>query len=490
MSNTKDNLKKIIEVGLPLKSIGKEASYEKGVLRHGHPSALHIWWARKPLGASRIIIFSSLVNQDLKDKFGIGEEFLVELSKWENSNNTQLLNRAKDAIYASYKGEKVQVLDPFAGGGSIPFEALRLGCNVYAGDYNPVSVIILKSLIELPYRFIFEFRPKGYNLIKDLEEATLYIERKVFQEIGSFYPEEEDGSKVVSYLWARTIPCDNPLCGIEIPLVANWWLTKKKNKKVALLPFIMDQKVYFKVVGDTYINQIPSQFNPNIGTVQKGIVQCPKCGMRVEPRKVRALFCQKKNGEKIIAVVIYNKKKGKIYREATIKDMDNYKAASIYLVKKQKEFLDNWGSDPLPNEPLPPLGTLGFRVQKYGFKSWGELFNDRQKLALISFLGAIRSYKEKLIKDGYEVEYVKMIITYLSLILARMTDFMNSFCEWHTTWEMSAHLFSRQAFPMKWDYSELNPFSPVVSGTWKSMARQIIKALKYIIESIEYATKR
>ncbi|MGC8618722.1 MAG: DUF1156 domain-containing protein, partial [Thermoplasmata archaeon] len=152
-----------------------------------------------------------------------------------------------------------------------------------------------------------------------------------------------------------------------------------------------------------------------------------------------------------------------------------------YLEEKRKKLFDKWGMDPVPDELLPPVGTLGFRIQRYGMNTWGDLFNSRQKLAMITFVEKVREAHKKMIEEGYEAEYAKAVITYLALVISRMSDFESDLVAWHPQWEFSKNTFARQTLQMTWDYSELNLLSPVLSGTWGSMHRQILKVIKFLV---------
>ena len=490
--------KRLIEVDFPLKEVSEESVREKNV-RHGHISTLHIWWARRPLAASRATTYAALVpapkdEKELKEKL----KFVAELSKWENSLNEKIIEKARKGIREHFGGRAPKVLDCFAGGGSIPLEALRLGCETYALEYNPVALLILKAVLEYPQKYasfkkkIEETNLNSYigeaeakempKLIYDVQKWGNWVYEEARKEIGKFYPPDPDGSIPIGYIWARTIKCKNPSCGAEIPLMRQLWLAKKEKKKIAL-KIIVDKenkKIDFKIVKDKKID-----FDPSKGTTRKATVFCPICGAGISDKEVRNLFQEGKAGQRMVAVVLHRPgTKGKRYRIATKSDIEIFREAERYLKEKRAKLMEEWGIDPVPDEELPPKETLGFRVQRYGMLKWGDLFNSRQKLALITFTEKVRLAYKKMIKEGYDEEYAKAVTGYLGLIVSRCSDFETVLCRWQPQWEFIPNLFARQALPMVWDYSELNLFSPILTGTWQSMLRQIIRVIEHCSENV------
>ena len=210
-----------------------------------------------------------------------------------------------------------------------------------------------------------------------------------------------------------------------------FWLAKKSNKKVALYPHVDGKEVKFKIVGDGY-EEMPGDFDPSKGSIKRAIVTCPVCGSVIESKTLRSLFKEGKNGERLVAVVLHNpKQRGKKYRVATEKDVEIFREAEKYLEKKREEFIDKWGFDPVPDEPLPPKGTLGFRIQGYGMDKWGDLFNARQKLALITFVEKTRQAHERMLEQGMNEEYVKVVGSYLSIIMSKLSSTTSLLCRWN-----------------------------------------------------------
>jgi len=486
--------RRLIEATFPVREVSEESVREKNI-RHGHISTLHIWWARRPLAASRATVYAALApppkdNEELKKK----REFIASLSKWENSLNQNLMEKARKEILDANGGEPPRVLDPFAGGGSIPLEALRLGCETYASDYNPVATLILKCTLEYPQEyghsnqggkgFDSTFGSSTNRLLEDVKKWGKWVLEEVKKEIARFYPQDKDGSIPVGYIWTRTIPCQNPSCGAEIPLIRQFWLAKNSDKQVSLFPSVSSGNVNFKVVGKGY-DKMPEGFKPDEGTVSKAIVKCPVCGSVIDGKNTARLFREGKVGQRMVAVVLHKSKvSGKIYRIANDEDVKAFKDAEKYLEEKRKMLFDKWGMDPVPDEPTPEGKGRGaeraFSVRNYGMNTWGDLFNPRQKLALITFVEKVREAHKKMIEEKYDEKYAKVVITYLALVISRMSDFESNLVAWHPQWEFSKNTFARQTLQMTWDYSELNLLSPILSGTWGSMHRQMLRVLGYI----------
>lgn len=485
--------KRFIEVTFPVKEVSEESSKEKNI-RQGHISTLHIWWARRPLASSRVTSYSALIpypNDPVKE--AEIRQFIINFSKWENSLNRHYIKRAREEILSANNGVPPKVLDPFSGGGSIPLEAYRIGCEVYASEYNPVATLILKCTLEYPQKYgkkkikvnngLFEEETEINPLLEDVKKWGEWVLNEAKKEIERFYPKDEDGKIPVGYIWARTILCQNPSCGAEIPLVRQFWLAKKDNKKISLYPYVEGKEVKFKIVGDGY-EKMPPDFDPEKGTVSRAIVVCPICGSTIDDDTTRKLFQNGKSGQRMIAVVLYSGKgEGKTYRLATEKDMEIFKEAERYLEEKRNKLMEEWGMDPVPDEPTPEGRGRGaeraFSVRNFGLSKWGDLFNSRQKLALITFTEKVRKAYEKMIEDGYDEEYAKAVVSYLGLFLSRFSSYHCVLTPWQPGFEKVQRAFSRQALGMTWDYTEINPLSHSVGG-WKSLIEDTIETLSHL----------
>ncbi len=526
--------RRFIEESFPVKEVGEASAREKSI-RHGHISTLHIWWARRPLAASRATAYAALTPapKDIQE-WQRKRDFIIELCKWENSNNQALLEKARKDILEAHAerlsqelGKKItvedieagcaprpRVLDPFAGGGSYPLEALRLGCEAYANDYNPVAVLIEKATLEYPQKFgrPFEGMPEwaknrgegdrgigdkgsqpsffGQSEIENqqsqiqnpLLNAVRYwgnwVLEEARKELAQFYPPDPDGSIPVGYIWARTIPCQNPACGAEIPLVRQFWLAKKEKKKVALYPDILNGKLAFKIVGDGY-QPWPDGFDAEKGTVAQAVATCPLCGATVGDETVRCLFQDGKTGQRLIVEILSAKhREGKTYRVANTSDEQVYQQAETVLRVKCEQFMLEWGMDPVPDEPItkerPSPNARGTSaITRYGLNAWGDLFNDRQKLSLTTFVEKIRQVHESVPAD-----IARAVTTYLALALDRLADYNSNLQTWHNTGEKLGHTFTRQALQFTWDYAEGNPFSSA-TGDWKSAMGWVTRVIEH-----------
>jgi adenine-specific DNA methylase len=486
--------KRFIEENFPVKEISEISAKEKNI-RHGHISTLHIWWARRPLASSRATNYAALIPAP-KDPAELSKikQFIVELSKWENSLNPRIIEKARRDILEANGGRPPRILDPFAGGGSIPLEALRLGCEAHAIEYNPVAVLILKCTLEYPQKYGKSEKAdqelnamKRNTLLQDVKKWGNWVLEEAKKEIGRFYPADKDGSIPVGYIWARTIPCQNPTCGSEIPLMRQFWLARKSNKKVALYPYVDGKEVKFKIVGDGY-EKMPADFNPSKGTVSRAIATCPVCGYTVDYKTMRKLFQEGKAGQRMVAVVLHRPgTEGKRYKVATESDVEIFREAERYLEEKKTKLMEEWGIDPVPDEPTPEGGGRGaeraFSVRNFGLNTWGDLFNSRQKLALITFTEKVRLAYKRMIEEGYDKEYAKAVASYLALMISRCSDFESNIVRWFNHVENACNTFARQALPMTWDYFELNLFSPVSQGSIKNISNQVIKTLAGIVNT-------
>jgi putative DNA methylase len=501
------NKPRLIEVAFPIRKVSEESVREKNI-RHGHISTLHIWWARRPLAASRATALAALLPDDPARR----EELFAlvrDISPWEvvsnvgsvgsqaihrrnamngattNSLTNPLIERARELIREAYGGRAPRVLDCFAGGGAIPLEALRLGCETYALDYNPVAVLINKAVLEYPQKFgkpqiVTEavvgseaiHRRSAMNgattnrelpleterTINPLLEAVKYwgnwVLEEARKELEQFYPKDPDGSIPLGYIWARTLPCQNPTCGAEIPLMRQTWLAKKDKKKIALklIPNKKAKRVDARIVEGDAID-----FDPDEGTISRAHVRCPVCNGTIDDDTTRELFRAGKASQRMMAVVLsHPKHTGKTYRLPTERDLNAYRAAESALEQKRQTLWAEWGMDPVPDELLPPLETLGFRVQRYGMTCWGDLFNTRQKLALITFAEKARKAHVQMRSEYADAEFAKAAATYLALAVDRLTTRSSNMCVWHHGSEETEKVFALQALPMQWKYAESN----------------------------------
>ena len=403
---TMSKIKKLIEVALPLDAINAASAREKSI-RHGHPSTLHLWWARRPLATARAVIFASLVDapsshpelfptkeeQDRERKrlFGIIER----LVQWKNINDKELFDEAYAEI-KKYCGDEVPtLLDPFAGGGAIPLEAQRLGLKAVAADLNPVAVMINKAMIEIPPKFadMPPVNPKDRSamlgaesdwhgargLAADVRYYGELLKQKAFEKIGHLYPkvknpETGEDATVIAWIWARTVKCPNPACGCEMPLTKSFWLSKKANKEVYIEPRIVSNKVYYEIKHDD-----KCIIEETIG--DKG-AKCISCGENIPLKFVRNESSNGRMNNALMAIVAEGKGKKQYFPP------DN-----------SEEIIENIKVADIDDIPIPEQ-ALGFRVQNYGIKSFGELYSNRQLLFLQTLVSLLNDIKETIEKES------------------------------------------------------------------------------------------
>lgn len=475
--------KKLIEVALPLEAINAESAREKSI-RHGHPSTLHLWWARRPLATARAVIWSSLVDDPSShpEKFPTEEaqrqererlfDILTRLVKWENSNDEEILAEAKAEILKSTDGNPPALLDPFAGGGAIPLEAQRLGLEAHAHDLNPVAVMINKAMIEIPPKFA-GMRPVNPNagrqgsanagwkgaagLAEDVRYYGEWMKQEAYKRIGHLYPKvkvpkEQGGGEatVIAWIWARTVKCPNPACGCEMPLVRSFVLSKKKGKEAYIKPNFIDGKFEYEVKNGKIKEE---------GTVVRTGAHCLACGTSVSLEYVREEGQAQRIGAQMMAVVAEGNN-GRIYLAP---DLEQIHAAKV----------DE--PEDVPISDLPEK-ALSFRVQVYGMKQHRQLFTNRQLTALTTFSELVGEAQQKAEADAVAAgmnndhialaeggigarAYGEAVGGYLAFVIDKMADYHSSICSWHSSKELIRNTFGRQAIPMTWDYAEANPFS-------------------------------
>jgi putative DNA methylase len=497
----------LIETAFPLQKVSAESVREKNI-RHGHISTLHIYWARRPLAASRASILAALLPDDPATRHE-HLKLIEQLAPWEavaNGGLPSLLQRARALIREAFGGRAPRVLDPFAGGGSIPLEAMRLGCETYALDYNPVAVLLNRCVLEYPARFgapdsapsvplpprddstpspLLEDVPTRSPLLLAVQAWGDWVLQEARQRLQRFYPPDPDGSIPVGYIWARTVPCQNPTCGAEIPLMRQTWLAKKDDKQVALkiVPDHAHKRVAFEIVdqvGDVGAHgSAPTLgFDPERGTVARANVECPLCGSVIDDKTTRRLFQEGKAGQRMVAVVLHHPQQAsKRYRLATERDMEAYRAAEQELWRVCARLREEWGMEPVPDERIIRTGGNQMAVLHYAMYTFGDLFNARQQLALVTFADLVRRAHAQMLAQGADPEFAKAVATYLAITFNRLADKNANVVVYNVVGEKIEHVFGRQALPMVWDYVEVNPFTDV---GWPNMQEWVELVLAHL----------
>lgn len=504
--------KRLAEVDFPIVDVSRNASREKAT-PPGHPARLHLWWARRPLASSRALLlglllpdpcdplcpptFKSEARKALADVVGsLGRtdldlrkgllRFLADFSDWERASHRAFLDAGRGLVRAAHPEESPLVVDPFAGGGSIPFEALRVGAEAFASDLNPVAVLNLKALLE-------EIPRGDRELARSLRSLGDEIGQEASSALATIYPPDPDGARPIAYLWSRTVRCEAPNCGAEIPVFKSPWLSvrgatsarffREKDSGASVALLLESSRVggpaRFRIArGDSseepregFVELRVSKAkgnNANVvclccGTLLSGRKQNPRTSAQLASQKGGAdvqfdSTGRRVGGATLLAVVAQRPgEPGRHFRLPT--DLDY--AAVFQAQNLLSQTLTDWeqaGSPqpcPIPDEPLPPIGTLGFRVQRYGVLQWGDLFTARQKYVLAWLAARI------------ERDQSESCATLLACALSRVAMSGMSCTRWNAVAEKMQHTFGRQAIPIVWDFAEV-VVTAEAPGNWRS----------------------
>lgn len=529
--------KKLIETSLPLDAINEAAAREKSI-RHGHPSTLHLWWARRPLAAARAVIFAQMVNDPgyerhlgrgvNKDKAHLERERLFEIMRklvqWENTNNEDVLEQARAEIRKSWretcalnKGhpqaaelfnpDKLPAFhDPFAGGGALPLEAQRLGLESYASDLNPVAVLINKAMIEIPPKFAgrppvgpeiasekgskkqatrdaFEEWSGAKGLAEDVRRYGHWMREEAFKRIGHLYPQvdlpkEQGGGKatVIAWLWARTVKSPNPAFShVDVPLVSTFVLSSKAGKEVYVEPVIEGDSYRFEVK----MGKPPQNAAAGTTAGKRGGFLCLMSGSPMDYNYIRAEGTAGRMGKRLLAIVAEGIK-GRIYL-----------APTEQMIAIADSAIPEW-------QPEVKLhGKCRVNVSNYGLDSYGDLFTSRQLVALTTFSDLVQEARAKakadaltkgMADDGLGLDaggkgasaYADAVGVYLGFGSSRAADAWSSIVTWRNQVDATRNTFARQALPMTWDFTEVNPFSDSC-GNWTGNSTEwVTKSLLHL----------
>lgn len=579
--------KKLIEVALPLEAINKEAAREKSI-RHGHPSTLHLWWARRPLAACRAVLFAQMVDDPDSDpayrnldgtvdteRAGIKRaelfNLIEDLVKWENSNDTRILNKARaeiarcvasrkieldelqkeTIIYGEREGQKhpkgvisgvgvtawevvittagpevvnhflatyaPPILDPFAGGGSIPLEAQRLGLRAYASDLNPVAVLINKALIEIPPKFAglppvnpdYQAKSKAekamtqwhgaQGLAEDIRYYGQWMRDEAEKRIGHLYPKveiTEDIAKerpdlkshvgqkltVIAWLWARTVKCPNPGCGHRMPMLRSFWLSKKKGREAYAEPIVDRQNGAIRF-------EIRFKGQPPQETSNREMARCLFCNNIMRKGQLREQASAYGMNEIPLAIVV-DSGRGRIYLKTSNADIPQVQKPDVPEIDQLITDDKRWFSPP-----------------QYGLPSFKDLFTPRQLTALITFSNLLIEAREKILVDVRAIgalqqddqllsnggigstAYADAISTYIACSISGFANRSSTICGWDSSRDNIRSVFSRQAIPMTWDFAEGCPFSSS-TGNWMACVDWVWKVVANTPASISARAKQ
>ena len=517
--------KKLIEVYLPLDDINKESAREKSI-RHGHPSTLHLWWARRPLAACRAVIFSSMVDDpsSCPEEFPTEEaqrkernrlhELIRKMVEWESTNESEqeavdIRDAARyeiarsvarsrnepapdadnpDAVLRYLLDNALPIYDPFAGGGSIPLEAQRLGLRAVASDLNPVAVLINKALIELPPKFAGKppVNPKAdpmgmtvgkgkqatrvpwrgaAGLADDIRYYGKWMRERAYERIGHLYPKATlpDGTEatVIAWLWARTVPCQNPACGIAMPLMVTFKASRKPNNPHWIRPVVDREAGRVR-----FVVQDNNEGVPELGTVNRNGATCVSCNTTAPLAYVREQAKAGKMGERMTAIVAEGNR-----RRAFVSPTKEHIEAALSAKP-------NWR----PSGRLPDR-ALGFTVQTYGFNEWHQLFSERQLTGITTFSDLISEVRALVLSGGVDETYAHVLCVYLALAIGRNADACSKFTIWQNVGDFVAHVFGRQALSMIWDSAEANPFSSSTQN-WMAQIEWVAKVVERLPSNV------
>lgn len=492
--------KRLAEVDFPIAMVSKHSASDKYV-RHKPNTSLHPWWAQRPLASCRAMIlglllpdpcdslcpleFKAKVRETFHGFLGVREgdkglrrallTFIGDVANWDVANNPRWISVARALVKAAFPNEMPLVVDPFAGAGSIPLEALRLGSDAFASDLNSVACLILKTMLE-------DIPRQGSEAAEELRRVGDSIKKHAEKVLSDFYPKDSDEATPIAYLWARTVRCESPNCGAVIPLVRSYWLCKKEGRYRALRHEVLRTKnnlphVEFRIFEPKSKKEVPD------GTVTRAKAACICCGTVLPPERVRAQLAEQHGGADVIfdkkgariggalilaVVTLHPKADGRKYRLPTEQDYQAIWKAQERL----KKIISEWEKGnskvlcPFPNEPLPPIGTLGFRVQRYGMLQWGDLFTARQKIALLTIAGLI----QRLPSDDLSSRSLA------AFSHSKFARHLNANARWNNVIESVEPAFGQQTLPITWTFPESVPWGPWAEnydGSVEAVARTV-----------------
>lgn len=484
--------RRLIEVDLPIAQVSEHARNGRSV-HHGHITAIHIWWARKPLPSCRAaalaaslidpldpgcpeafkVSASDILGQLYGTKFsGDGDalrrgllRLVADFASWQRATDPAFRLAARrlvaSAHAALFESGPAFLADPFCGGGSIPLEGLRLGATSYASDLNPVATLISKVTLEYVQRF-------GDELFAEVERWGAWITEQAKVQLRRFYP-VVDGHTPVAYISFRRIQCEGPTCGADVVLTSKFHLSRRGERSIGLRLAGWNGPTPRFAIAEGSLRSFPEP------TVRRGAATCLRCAYTIPVERVREQLTARSGGAPsalLVAVAIGAPSGERLFRTPTGEDYAALDAASRAVNELEQE--DRDGLSELPNEPLPPIGTLGFRVQRYGMVRWRDLFTPRQLLTITALVRLVRgAMPDDRLPNGLGVA----VRSCLALAVDRLCDYQNTGCSWNPSGSALPHLFTRQALPIIWDYGEANPLASS-SGSWAGAVEHVVRGLR------------
>ena len=507
--------KRLAEVDFPIAEVSRHAAREKSI-RHGHPSTLHLWWARRPLASSRAVLMALLMPDPCDpycpEEFKTGArelllgmrvrpsgwdttiqtdeglrqvilKFIADFANWDNAAKTEYLETSRGLVQAAHPEETPLVVDPFAGGGSIPLEALRVGCETFASDLNPVACLILKVMLE-------DIPRHGPGLADELRKAGAEVKAKAEEELADLYPKDPDGATPIAYLWARTVRCEAPNCGAEIPLIRSMWLCRKANRKWALRPILQQTqnerrndgvppRVEFEIFQPQADREVAN------GTVSRARATCPCCRAVLPPERVRSQLAAQRGGADTVfdeqgnrtcgarmtaVVTLKPGQQGRHYRLPIDADYTAVRRAQqrVSVIIEEWELSGQEGLCPVPDEPVDKFHHDVNRLPMYGMDRWCDDFTARQLASLMQLGRDVRSLSPRETNGLQETA---------ALVLDRTVDYNSANCRWVPNGEFIGNTFTRQALPIVWDFAEVNPIAGA-TGSFSGAVDWVVNVAK------------
>ena len=489
--------KRLAEVDFPIADVSRRALADKRV-RTGHPASIHVWWARRPLASSRAMLLALLLPDpvdphcpvEFKDRSrtllrqapdcnpGNSDSelrqallnFIGTFASWDLQTNSTYLHVSRGLVEAAHGADRPLVVDPFSGGGSIPLEALRLGCEAYASDLNPVSYMILKIVLGLDGASLD-------SLIDEFSRASTELTREIDANLRCLYP-SANGREAVGYFWARTVKCESPSCGAEIPLLKSFWLSKSRASKAAIR-YQIDRKageipsLKFEIFQPDSDSEVPA------ATVSRARARCACCGAVLHPDRVRSQLREHRGGTdvlfdeggsriggaRLMAVAEAGRTPDRRFRLPVELDYEGIRAAQRRL--RESNSSTSNGPSIIPDEPLVrvPVSFGVINVWLYGMRTWGDLFSARQAFAVATIARAISSLPQR----GYG-QTTQALLAFALNIFART-------CNGNARLRpdgSAAPAFGMQALPFTWAFPESLP--------WGTRAETFAGALESVLE--------
>jgi putative DNA methylase len=462
----------LIEEELPLAEVNTQSAREKS-LRHGHISTMHLWWARRPLSMSRAVVFASLAADPGDEDRRPLLETIAQAAKFEASSGSAVSD-LREFLRESWPDRPPKVLDCFAGGGAIPLEAARLGCETTATDINPVAYLIQRCVLEYPAKF-GEMADLGARpFVDDFVRYADWLAKSAQDELADLFPQRNGEGRVAAFFWARTIPCVDPSCGRTIPIVSSRKLVASTRRTYRLDYESKDDRIELRVQQGEPTDGSDWTLGTKTSRGSSVTVTCPACGAARPDKELRSYAKEHGFGDYMYAVMEI-RDGDRLYREPTREELEavDHAAGRLSMLEPFED-----GTERVPDETLVKSQYRTLRTLTYGIDTWAAMFTPRQRYVLATMASLVRRAHTDMLDDGMAPERAKALATYLALAVDRIADYNSAFCGWHVGHEKVRNTFPQQSIRMAWDYVEIDPFA-AGSGNWAGAVTWIRKALEH-----------